>query len=419
MFSKIYLISFLLSFLLSIESFNYGVGIKYTKPQSAILRSLTKDTIVKAETVQLSLSNPPSGLNKSDNNGGLSIMSARGLLLFVSALYGTNFGCVKILGEALEPSFAAAVRFSVAASIFAPYLIMHGSKRQELVKGGVEVGIYAGIGYWAQAVALQTSHASTAAFICSLAVVVVPILDKLFGKKTSGIPWYNTFLPAILAASGVACLELGDSVVPAAGDAFAFLQPIFFGLAFWRVESHMGKNLMGPDDPKVFTGAMMLAVATFAMVWSAAEFVLPGLQQGSSILEVLGTQGAAFADWRVGAAILWTGVVTTALTTFGENLAMRRLSAAESTIIYSTEPLWGAAFAAVALGEELGWNTALGALLILCACVWSSLGPSLFTMLIGAGTTVQTVAGEEVAEVTENVLQNLFEIFRLKAGLGE
>ena len=40
---------------------------------------------------------------------------------------------------------------------------------------------------------------------------------------------------------------------------------------------------------------------------------------------------------QVIAAIAWTGVVTTALTAYGENYAMRSLSAAESTVIYSTE----------------------------------------------------------------------------------
>ena len=45
----------------------------------------------------------------------------------------------------------------------------------------------------------------------------------------------------------------------------------------------------------------------------------------------------SFNPPQVIAAIAWTGVVTTALTAYGENYAMRSLSAAESTVIYSTE----------------------------------------------------------------------------------
>lgn len=38
---------------------------------------------------------------------------------------------------------------------------------------------------------------------------------------------------------------------------------------------------------------------------------------------------------QVVAAVVWTGVVTTALTAFGENYAMKSLSAAESTVLPS------------------------------------------------------------------------------------
>ena len=61
--------------------------------------------------------------------------------------------------------------------------------------------------------------------------------------------------------------------------------------------------------------------------------------------------------------------MTTALTIYVENIALRSLKAAEATVILSTEPLWGAAFASVALGEALGWNTLLGAVFILTACL--------------------------------------------------
>ena len=121
--------------------------------------------------------------------------------------------------------------------------------------------------------------------------------------------------------------------------------------------------------------------------------------------------------------MVWTGVVTTALTAFGENYAMKSLSAAESTVrptrpslpppsfltalpppllpvppctlhpplqvIYSTEPLWGTAFAAVALHEHVGPNTFVGAALILGACVWSSVGPTL--SFAGLATALQVI----------------------------
>ena len=95
---------------------------------------------------------------------------------------------------------------------------------------------------------------------------------------------------------------------------------------------------------------------------------------------------------------------------------MRSLSAAESTVIYSTEPLWGAAFAAATLGETLGWNTFVGALLIICACLWSSIGSKLAGIGFLTTATIQEV--DKIEEVTENIganWMNLLSIFQDKA----
>lgn len=53
---------------------------------------------------------------------------------------------------------------------------------------------------------------------------------------------------------------------------------------------------------------------------------------------------------------------------------METLSAAEATVIFSTEPLWGTAFAAAVMSEQLGFNSAIGAAFIMTACFYSNLG---------------------------------------------
>ena len=83
-------------------------------------------------------------------------------------------------------------------------------------------------------------------------------------------------------------------------------------------------------------------------------------------------------EWMTSPSILfslfWTGCITTALTIYMETLALETLSATETTLIFSTEPLWGTAFAAAVMGEQLGMNAAVGAFFILTACVYSNLG---------------------------------------------
>jgi len=125
--------------------------------------------------------------------------------------------------------------------------------------------------------------------------------------------------------------------------------------------------------------------------------------------------GVISSDWHVPAAIAWTGIVTTALTCFGENLAMKKLSAAESTIIYSTEPLWGTAFAAAFLGETVGWNTFVGAALILSACMWSSIGPSF--SIAGGLATMQSSMAEQMEEMMTNISLNWSELMETNSNL--
>ena len=43
-------------------------------------------------------------------------------------------------------------------------------------------------------------------------------------------------------------------------------------------------------------------------------------------------------------------------------------------MLFSTEPLWGAGFAALTLGERLDGNSMLGGALVIVACLCSSLG---------------------------------------------
>jgi drug/metabolite transporter (DMT)-like permease len=72
-------------------------------------------------------------------------------------------------------------------------------------------------------------------------------------------------------------------------------------------------------------------------------------------------------------ALFWTGCITTALTVYMETIALKTLSAAETTLIFSTEPLWGTACASVIVGETLGPESLMGGALILGGCLISNL----------------------------------------------
>ena len=341
------------------------------------------------------------------------IVMARLLLLGAAALYGTNFSLVKLLGETdMSIGVSSTVRFGMAALATLPWLLMPPKQQQEqqdaftsLSEGarsgassssssnqvvasftndpataaalsaslaGFEVGLWNSIGYVAQAVGLETTAASKSAFLCSLAVVTVPLLDKfvlgksLLGRQMTGI---------VLALAGVALLELGGENLAdlhlTSGDVASLLQPIAFGLGFWRMEHAMHKY---PDQANRSTAAQLLAVFLASAVY--AQIVDPNGWHPAELWNDLHNPTILLG-------LVWTGVISTALTVYMETVALKTLSAAETTLIFSTEPLWGTAFAALIMHEQLGIDAGIGALLILTGCVFSNLGIKGIQELVG------------------------------------
>ncbi|GKY91086.1 hypothetical protein MPSEU_000081400 [Mayamaea pseudoterrestris] len=325
-----------------------------------------------------------------------AIINARWLLLGAAALYGTNFSLVKLLGQAHLPVGASStLRFGMAALATSPWLLpsrapkssqaidqqdatsttgvaIHQQQQQDDYSKhqwgaallGFEVGAYNAIGYVAQAVGLETTAASKSAFLCSLAVVVVPLLDYLFANKSVS---RNQLTGTLMAIGGVAILELGDvfatgSLQLSSGDLASLVQPLCFGLGFWKMEQCMRLH---PDEANRSTAAQLMAVFLGSLAYSTiAE---PGALSLQHAMEWM-------SDPQVLFGLFWTGCITTALTVYMETLALKTLSAAETTLIFSTEPIWGTVFASLVMGEQLGIDSGLGAVLILTGCVFSNLG---------------------------------------------
>ena len=315
----------------------------------------------------------PSSIDANKTNG-------RWLLLLAAALYGTNFACVKLFlggNDAISMGMSSTLRFGLAALATSPWLFQSTTTMESAndddeddsvpsFLAGFEVGVWTSIGYIAQAVGLETTLASESAFLCSLAVVIVPLLDWMTGKALRS----REVVGAVLALVGVAMLELSDSVgtgtgfALSQGDLISMIQPFAFGVGFWRMEAAMRKY---PNQANRSTAAQLLAVFLASGAYTLAT-------EGGSIDMLAGGLGDTLHDPYLWAGLLWTGCVTTALSVYMETVALQTLSAAETTLILSTEPLWGSITAAVLLGESFGPVAMAGGALVIVACVWSNLG---------------------------------------------
>jgi drug/metabolite transporter (DMT)-like permease len=301
----------------------------------------------------------------------------RALLVLVAGLWGTNFACVKLVGESMTPADGSLARFGLAALALAPSLFIgpkigSGGQREKalppgLLLDGIRCGFWVFLGYMTQSIALETTDAGKSAFICSLAVVFVPFITSILNglSSTEATGPKPSWLAACLAAVGVGFMELGGkgSVNVQVGDLWALAQMVGFSMGFIENERALSRH---PRHPLQMTAIQLSYVAVASVVWAfgaaslrAGGFAMPDLSA------VIGDQ----AMLPVIGAIAFTGLVTTAFTVFIENIALVRVSASEMAIILSTEPLFATVFAAFLLNETVGKEAAVGGGLIMLACL--------------------------------------------------
>mmetsp|Transcript_25297 Transcript_25297/g.31174 ORF Transcript_25297/g.31174 Transcript_25297/m.31174 type:complete len:485 (-) Transcript_25297:116-1570(-) len=363
--------------------------------------------------------------NEQNDTQQLSLWAARALLLSVAVLWGTNFASVKYLENLCfhppcvhPPSEAALARFGVAALASMPFLI---NQRKDIILAGFECGLWITLGYFTQALALSTVSSGQCAFICSLTVVVVPLLSALlYGKPMKPI----NIVSGALAVAGVGVLEgmvdfhtllniqpavaevtadvatsvsasnvlngmestemissaatAGPAAAAAAakssgifatiehaigiskGDLLALGQPLGFGLAFMRIEHYVEKFKNVDNRIMTLSAAQCVSVGLLSFFWVLFDFhgTIPNMEY-------------MIEPHRLG-AIAWTGIMTTVVAIYLEGFALQVVSATEAALTFASEPVWASLFGAWLLHENLNVNSYVGGAIILGACLLSA-----------------------------------------------
>jgi len=377
---------------------------------------LTSDLpiIIEVDNVGTDIEN----IDDIDEEKNLSIWAARGILLIVAVLWGTNFASVKYL-ETLcfnppcnhPPSEAALARFGVAAIAAIPFVI---NQRIDIILAGLECGFWVALGYFAQAIALSTISSGQCAFICSLTVVVVPLISAVFlGKKVQpviimsgiaaimgvgvleGMVDFNELLhiqPAIadattIISSNIDGIDTASAIASSTtltaistatsgsigwftqfantlgvkeGDLIAFGQPLGFGISFLRIEHYVEKFKETKNRVLTIAAAECIAVGFLSLLWVLNDFhgIIPNFEY-------------MIEPHRIG-AILWTGIMTTGVAIYLEGYALQVLTATDAALTFASEPVWATIFGSWLLHESMNTNSYVGGALILGACILSA-----------------------------------------------
>jgi drug/metabolite transporter (DMT)-like permease len=206
---------------------------------------------------------------------------------------------------------------------------------------GILLGLALGAGYITQAIGLRHTPAAVSGFLTGLFVVFTPVLSWLLLRRRLAVP---VWLAVLLAGAGLALITAGGFAV-SAGEVLSLTCAVFFAL-----------QIVGAGEWSPGRDAYALTVTELA---TAAVMCLAG----------------ALASGRIGAphsggewmAVAITAVLASALGYTVQMWAQTWLTATQTAVILTLEPVFAAIFAVAVGGERLGAAAIAGGVLVVTA----------------------------------------------------
>jgi drug/metabolite transporter (DMT)-like permease len=181
-----------------------------------------------------------------------------------------------------------------------------------------------------------------------LNVKLVPFFAfVLLGRKISVPTWISAF--TALTGTGLLAYD-GSSLGLNVGDAWSIAAAAASAMFILRLEAATA----AVPNSAALNASCLWVVAVASAFWSASL----GLLSIDSIYQTLSSHPLE---------LLYLSAVTTALANWIQTKAQQNVSAERASVIYAMDPVWGACWANVLLGETLTGFGILGASLITAA----------------------------------------------------
>jgi drug/metabolite transporter (DMT)-like permease len=280
-------------------------------------------------------------------------VTADASLVLITLIWGTTFVVVKLSVETVDPLLFVALRFALGG------LVLGAVYRRRLLaadaatwRAGTVLGLALLAGFVFQTYGLRATTPARAAFITGLSVVLVPLIDAAgFGRRLGR----GAIVGVALSAVGMAVLSAPLSAEElAGGDWRGDLLVLACAVAF-------ALHIVGVGHYAARHDAAAIAVLQVGAVGLIAGL---GAALGGAALPT------ASAPWL---AVLYMGVVATAVVFRIQNWAQIHTSATHTALIFALEPVFAALFSALLYGEAITARAALGGALILAGMLASEL----------------------------------------------
>jgi len=260
-------------------------------------------------------------------------IKAEFILLGVVIIWGYTFPVIKNVLNVIPPFTFLAYRFFLAFSII--YLIFRKRlKRIDLltIKKGFLIGLFLFLGYFGQTVGTQFTTATKTAFITGISVVIVPIISYFWIREKI---YRNSVIGVLLAMIGLWLMNTNGTIYHInLGDSLVFLGAIGFALYIVAVDIYTKKL---DYVQLVFIQLITVSLMSFLMAIIYEK-------------EALTFSYSSYVWW----AVVLNGVFATALAFYLQNRFQKYSNPTKIAIIFSAEPVFGALFSYLILGETIG-----------------------------------------------------------------
>lgn len=263
-------------------------------------------------------------------------------LFVVAAAWGAAFVGQRTAMAHLGPLGFNGLRFLLGGILISLVALASGAwkrtDRSDTIHAGM-LGLLLFAGASFQQIGMLTSTAGKAAFITGLYIVLIPVLLRIFAKRTtSAAVWTGIFL----AVAGLFLLTVQSDFTIVTGDLWVLLCAFGFALHIILTERWVQGR-----EPLPIAATQFLVTAVFSLLVA-------------SFTESISFQGS-LTVWK---EILYTGAVSVGFGYTVQTVAQKHTSSVTAGVILSLESVAAVIFGWLFLEEVLGFRQALGCLLM-------------------------------------------------------
>lgn len=285
-------------------------------------------------------------------------------LLFNTLIWGGTFALIKNALTDISPMLFLALRFSIAALLFLPFVYssLKKTNRQTLIAGSI-LGIFYFSGFAAQTFGLNLTTATKSGFITGTFVVFIPILQLIIENRKP--KWFNVFSVLIVLLGLIMLSSKGENIFEFIkqlgsdfnfGDFLTLLCALLFAFQVVYVDVFTRKY---EYLPMVFVQLLITGVG---------GFILSYIFSISSLETVKFTFNSA-----VTTAIIYTAIFASIIATVIQLKFQKTVSPTKAGIIFSIEPIFAAVFAYFLLSEKISNFGLIGCVLIFIGLIVSEI----------------------------------------------